>query len=207
MGTLKNAFEHFKTIVNHKRWVFHYARLAGIPIRGLLHDLSKFGPSEFLYNVKYYKPGVSPVTVAKEINGYSDAWFHHKSHNKHHYEYWMDRFDDGCYVARIPFIYSLEMICDYLGAAQAYNPKSKESVYKRECEWWESQKYNRAMHPDNIEFVTWVFKELKYCEDNKEAKIILNKRHLKVRYNNIVANSKYDTEVQIGNRIYYGRKQ
>ena len=204
MSILKNAFEHLKTIVNHKRWVFHYARLARIPVRGLLHDLSKFGPSEFLYNIKYYKPGVSPITTAKEINGYSAAWFHHKSHNKHHYEYWMDRFDDGCYVARMPFIYSVEMICDYLGAAQAYSPKSKESIYKREYEWWNSQKYKRAMHPDTIEFVTRTFEQLRYCKDDKEARLILNKIHLKDLYNEILFESKYDVEVVIGERKYYG---
>ena len=205
MSILKNAWSYFCTIVNHKRWVFHYARLAGIPVRGLLHDLSKFGPSEFLYNVKYYQPGVSPVTVAKKINGYSDAWFHHKSHNKHHYEYWMDRFDDGCYVTRMPFIYILESVCDYLGAAQAYNTNLKESIYKHEYEWWQNKKNTIAMHPDNVKFMSRVFEDLRYCKDDREVRCIINKRRLKDLYNGIVSESKYNTQVQIGERIKYGR--
>ena len=41
-SNISKAFHHLKTILKHKYWVFHYARMAGIPFRGLVHDLSKF---------------------------------------------------------------------------------------------------------------------------------------------------------------------
>ena len=43
-----NIFGHLKTITKHKWVVFKLSIKAGIPIRGLLHDLSKYSPTEFI---------------------------------------------------------------------------------------------------------------------------------------------------------------
>ena len=101
--TLKKIWIHLKTILIHKHYVFYYARKCGIPWRGFIHDMSKFSPIEFWTNVRYAKPGISPIEVQKKEVGFSKAWLHHKGHNPHHYEYWMDRFDNGCYVTRMPY--------------------------------------------------------------------------------------------------------
>lgn len=88
---MMNKFkEHFKTVCNHKKYVFVNCLVAGMPVRGLLHDISKFSPTEFLESVKYYQGHRSPIDACKEVNGYSKAWMHHKGRNKHHYEYWQD---------------------------------------------------------------------------------------------------------------------
>ena len=47
------AWKHFKKIFVHKYWVFRYCCKAGIPVQGLLHDLSKFSPVEFFESVKF----------------------------------------------------------------------------------------------------------------------------------------------------------
>lgn len=49
-----NTFRHFKKVCIHKRWVFYYCCKVGIPFQGLVHDLSKFSPTEFWESVKYY---------------------------------------------------------------------------------------------------------------------------------------------------------
>lgn len=51
--TFKNMMNHWKTIHMHRKWVRHYAFLAGIPIRGLLHDLSKYNPVEFFESARF----------------------------------------------------------------------------------------------------------------------------------------------------------
>lgn len=84
---INNIINHTKNIVEHKKWVFHYACKAGIPIQGLMHDLSKFSPTEFIEAIQYYKEGISPLKESKRVNGYSLAKLHHCHHNKHHYEY------------------------------------------------------------------------------------------------------------------------
>ena len=150
---MKNFFKHFKTVLIHKFWVFRYCCLFGIHWRGLVHDLSKFSPTEFLESIKYYTGTKSPIDTCKEINGYSRAWLHHKGRNKHHYEYWQDNFDSGGTPLQMPYKESVEMLCDYLGAARAYMGKS--FTYEKEKEWWANKKSKPlAMHPVNIHFIT-----------------------------------------------------
>ena len=171
--TLKKFWIHLSTICRHKFWVMYYCFKCGIPWRGLVHDLSKFSPTEFWTNVKYTVPGISPIEIQKKVEGFSISWQHHKGHNPHHYEYWMDRFDDGCYVARMPFEYSLEMLCDFLAAGKAY---SKEKfTFAGEWSWWEKQKEIRNMHPDNTRFIDTVLFLLYKAEEESECDILIIK--------------------------------
>lgn len=124
--------------------------------------MSKFSPAEFWQNVDFTKQGVSPIENQKNLIGFSMPWQHHKGNNPHHYEYWMDRFDEGCYVYRMPYKYILEALCDYLGANKAY--KGKTSTYKTELEWWEKQRKVRNMHPDNIKFLDMMIVSLRDIE-------------------------------------------
>ena len=84
------AWEHFKTITKHKILVMQGCFKVGLYRQGILHDLSKYSPEEFLVGVKYYQGDRSPNNAEREAIGYSSAWLHHKGRNKHHYEYWID---------------------------------------------------------------------------------------------------------------------
>ena len=146
------ALKHFKTICVHKFWVFHYCRKAGIPFRGLVHDLSKFSPTEFFESVKYFQGDRSPIDACKAENGWSKAWMHHKGRNTHHYEYWQDNFDKGGQPVQMPYECALELVCDYLGAGRAY--QKKDFTYQTELAWWEVKKNKGiAMHPQTRLFV------------------------------------------------------
>lgn len=134
MKLLKNFFGHLKTVIKHRWFVFLHCYYAGIPLQGLIHDLSKFSPVEFFEGVKYYQGDKSPINACKEANGYSMAWFHHKGRNKHHFEYWIDYMDDGGKSIQMPYKYALELICDFLGAGKAYN--GKNFTYRNELDWW-----------------------------------------------------------------------
>lgn len=153
--TLKKIWIHLSTICKHKWWVMYYCFKCGIPWQGIIHDLSKFSFTEFWTNVKYAIPGKSPIDVQKENIGFSMAWQHHKGHNPHHYEFWMDKFDDGCYVTRMPFKYVVEMLCDNLAAGRAY--QGKKFSYESEWNWWKKQRTIRNMHPDNRDFLNMAF--------------------------------------------------
>lgn len=152
MNYIQKFFGHLKTVCIHKWWVFYYCCKFGMPITGLLHDLSKFSPTEFFESVKYYSGTRSPIDACKEDIGWSRAWMHHKGRNKHHYEYWQDNFDNGGQPLLMPFKYNLEMLCDYLGAGRAYN--GKKFTYAGECNWWlMKQQKPLAMHPVNKMFI------------------------------------------------------
>ena len=161
MNFLTKTAKHFNKIMTHKKWVMHYARKAGITWRGIKHDLSKFSPIEFWESVKYYQGNRSPIDACKEANGYSKAWLHHRGRNSHHYEYYVDNFDNGGIPLKMPFEDVLEMLCDYLGAGRAYM-KEKFS-YQAEYKWW-LKKIEKPllMHPHTKNFITTILSKLAF---------------------------------------------
>lgn len=121
MNYMTKLRKHFKLICIHKHYVFLAGIEAGIPFRCLVHDLSKFSPYEFFSSVKYYTGTKSPIDTEKELRGYSYAWLHHRGHNPHHWEYWIDNLSHGGEPIKIPLKYVKEMICDWIGAGKAYD--------------------------------------------------------------------------------------
>ena len=120
----KNAWLHLRKIQTHRKWVRHYCFGLGLYKQGLLHDLSKYSPTEFFESVKYYQGTSSPIDASKAENGYSMAWFHHRGRNLHHHVMWIDNFDEtGGTPILMPYQYFAEMICDYLAAGRAYMAK------------------------------------------------------------------------------------
>ena len=144
---------HLKTVSKHKWWVFYYSCKAGIPLRGLAHDMSKLNPIEFFESVKYYTGTRSPIDACKEDKGYSMAWLHHKGRNKHHYEHWVDDLDNGGKPLLMPYKEAVEMLCDYIAAGRAYS--GKDFTFEKELLWWkEKKKKPLMMHPAIKQFIT-----------------------------------------------------
>ena len=138
MKYYKKFFGHLRNVIVHKYFVFIYCCKLGIPWRGLLHDLSKFSPTEFFESVEYYQGDKSPIPACKKENGYSKAWQHHKGRNKHHYEYWTDNYDTGTTAIPIPSVYVLEMIADWFAAGRTYH--GKRFTATDEYLWWLDKK-------------------------------------------------------------------
>lgn len=162
---LRNVFKHFKLITIHRWYVFLNCCKAGMPIRGLCHDLSKYSPTEFWESIKYFQGNRSPIDACKEVNGYSMAWMHHKGRNPHHYEHWQDNFDKGGQAVQMPFKYALELVCDYLAAGRAY--MKKDFSYIAEYDWWCGKKKNPiAMHPQTKEFIELMLNQMRIDGNN-----------------------------------------
>lgn len=145
-----HPFSHFITITKHKNMVMKYCFKIGLIRQGLLHDLSKYLPSEFWVGARYYQGDRSPNNAEREDIGYSSAWLHHKGCNKHHYEYWIDysaKDNDGsvCPI-RMPKKYVAEMMMDRLAASKIYKGK----YYNDNCplEYYNLGKNKRIIHPD-----------------------------------------------------------
>lgn len=115
---------HFITITQHKLRVMLLCFKIGLVRQGLAHDLSKYTPVEFCSGVRYYQGYRSPIDAEKEAKGYSEGWLHHKGHNRHHWEYWLDRNRDGLYCARIPDRFVAEMVCDRIAACKTYQKEN-----------------------------------------------------------------------------------
>lgn len=101
-----------KLTLIHKWHVFRLSLKYGIPILGLLHDWSKFRPSEFIPHARYFGGNGTLAELDR-------AWLHHQRRNKHHWEYWVVRTCGGEWVAMdIPMIYRKEMLCDWIARAR-----------------------------------------------------------------------------------------
>ena len=118
-----NIWKHFKTITHHKILVAKGCFKVGLYKQGLLHDMSKYSPTEFWVGAKYYQGTRSPNNAEREDIGYSSAWLHHKGRNKHHYEYWIDYVPGDDRIINgvpMPRKYIAEMVMDRISASRNY---------------------------------------------------------------------------------------
>ena len=145
--TLKKAIRHFGTINKHKYEVLKACFMAGLYWRGIVHDLSKYSPIEFIAGVKYYQGGTSsPIDAEKSNLGYSLAWLHHRGRNPHHWEYWIDNLCHGGVPLKIPLKYIPESICDSIGAGKVY--LGEKWTCKSTLEFFEKKLHHRKMHEE-----------------------------------------------------------
>lgn len=155
---MNKAIGHLKTVTTHKTNVAKYCFMCGLYKQGILHDMSKFSPAEFIESVKYWTGTYSPIDACKKANGYSLAWLHHKGRNRHHWEYWVDDFDRGINSKKMPYKYMLEMVCDYLGAGRAYS--GKDFTMESEWKWWQNKRKIVLMHHDTFRAIDYLMNEM-----------------------------------------------
>ena len=139
---------HLRTITQHRHMVIRHCSKAGILWRGLMHDLSKYSPSEFWVGVKYYKGTKSPNEGEREDYGYSKAWIHHKGRNKHHFEYWTD-YDRVTHVmspVKMPLVFVKEMFCDRVAASKIY--QGDKYTPSHPIAYFRRGTANRSIHPE-----------------------------------------------------------
>ena len=150
MADFMNAWKHFKTITHHKYLVMKGCFKVGLYKQGILHDMSKYSPSEFWVGIKYYQGNRSPNNAEREAIGYSSAWLHHKGRNKHHYEYWIDysikEISGGMAPAPMPNKYIFEMLMDRIAACKVYNGKKYTNASP--WEYYSVGKEKAPIHPE-----------------------------------------------------------
>lgn len=172
---IKNLILHFNLVNRHRFKVFKLCCKAGIPFRGLVHDLSKYSPTEFFESVKYYNEKNSPIHNCKKDIGYSNAWLHHKGRNKHHQEYWYD------YAAPektpiIPYKYTIEMICDNLAAGMTY--QGKNWTKEHQLEYYLKVKSSKKINDKIDKVLMEVYEEIA----EKGVDEVINPKKLKKIY-------------------------
>ena len=139
---------HLRTILRHRHQVLRHCIRAGIPVQGLLHDLSKFSPAEFIPGALYWQGNRSPNEAEREKYGYSGAWMHHKGRNRHHFEYWNDiNPATKCYEpVQMPTKYLIEMFCDRVAASKIYRGKHYKDSDPLDYFYFGMQ-HDRPIHP------------------------------------------------------------
>ena len=152
-------------IIRHKWYVFLECCKRGIPLLGVLHDLSKFSLIEWgAYARRFYGgehptfaeanrhcPGYTGHTKESVKEAFDRAWLNHQHNNKHHWQYWVLKLDSGGYKCLpMPSRYRREMVADWIGAGKANNnPDTRQ--------WYLDNEHNIMLHPDTQD---WVEQEL-----------------------------------------------
>ncbi len=150
--TPEKALGHLRTVAEHKYLVMKHCFAVGLYAQGILHDMSKFSPTEFLNGCRYYQGGTrSPNNGERDDKGYSLAWMHHKGRNRHHYEFWNDYRNDrkpGAFPVvpvQMPRRYVAEMLMDRIAASKIYK---KEAYTQHEpLKYYKNGRGTVLMHP------------------------------------------------------------
>lgn len=180
MGKL---FKHLKVIRTHRKYVRKACFKMGIPIQGLLHDLSKYSLKE-LSIYKYYTGKGSPHQEARNQLGYSPSWIYHFHRNKHHQQFWLEDDENHNWKPiKIPYRYVIEILCDYIGAGKAYN--NVLWTTKEPRLWWEKKCEGKClMHEESIYLLKKLLYHLEALEDenNFYKWYRASKKYLKENY-------------------------
>ena len=164
-----HIFEHLKTINRHRREVRRLCFKIGLYRQGLVHDLSKYSPSEFLPGCRYYQGFRSPNDQERQERGYSSSWMHHKGRNRHHFEYWVDypnqeqrEFLEGggermglltrFQAVEMPLKYVAEMFCDRVAACKVY--RGSAYTQKDPLAYQDKMRPHVFMHPASEALIT-----------------------------------------------------
>lgn len=156
-------WKYFSYVVRHKWYVFLASIKMGIPLLGILHDLSKFSLDEslpyanFFYGKKplkrdktgYYKP------TDTGDKAFDFAWLLHQKRNKHHWQWWVLPEDNGgVKVLPMEEKYLREMVADWIGAGQAqghFSPKDDPMLETRN--WWLANNHRMQLHQETRKWI------------------------------------------------------
>ncbi len=148
------AWQHLKTIVHHKNLVRKGCFRVGLYRQGIMHDWSKYSPTEFLVGCKYYQGTKSPNNAERMDKGYSLAWLHHKGRNKHHLEYWIDYSEENNGLMAgmpMPVNYVVEMFIDRISASKNY--QKDRYTDESPLRYYEHGREHYMMHPKTQELL------------------------------------------------------
>ena len=155
---MRRHLQYLKYVLRHKWYVFLAGCRLGIPLLALVHDWSKFKPSEWLPYARTFYSSSGVGQYEPESGGMDVAWNAHIHRNKHHWQYWVlvrDNGDIDCLP--MPGKYRLEMLADWIGAAKAQgNPDL--------LGWYKDRSENIMLHPETK---LWLNSQMGYHFDFK----------------------------------------
>jgi hypothetical protein len=165
---VKKYLQYAWYVLRHKWFVFMECCKLGIPWQGVIHDLSKFRPDEFVPYARHFygRPKAKDGYIKSEDRGdlpMDLAWLKHQHRNPHHWQYWLpiattrDEFET-LQPHEMPDNYRREMLADWKGAGRAQG-----RTMDGECQlWYQAHKSKIALHPDTqkwieeqLDFATW----------------------------------------------------
>ena len=162
--------KYARYVLIHRWFVFVQCVRLGIPIRGLLHDLSKFRPDEWFAYARWYNGTwgfrFNGGFYSRVLHLYQNklpwefvrhgewkaaldrAWLRHQHRNPHHWQYWVLVGDDvPVQVLEMPLKYRKEMLADWRGAGRA------KKGFDNTPEWYMSNREKIVLGPETRQWI------------------------------------------------------
>lgn len=131
-------FKYFQYVIIHKWYVMVECFKKGLIWQGLVHDMSKFLPSEFFAYAEYF------YGSGKNLIDFDYAWLYHQRKEKHHWQFWILKYDDGdLKVLEMPDKYIKELVADWSGAGKAQGHNKPHELQ----EWYIKNHNKIILHP------------------------------------------------------------
>lgn len=136
-------------VIKHKWYVFVECCKLGIPLLGIIHDVSKFFPSEWRpYVLSFYGGWEYKDRPNWLVNDFDYAWLYHQKRNKHHWQYWiLNQDEDETKTLEMPDKYRKEMLADWHGAGRAITGERNTKS------WYEKNKDKIMLNPETREWL------------------------------------------------------
>lgn len=139
---------HFRYLIltlSHKWGVFLLCCQFGIPWRGVIHDWSKFLPSEWGAHARYF--GRPELMTQADKTALDRAWLFHQKRNKHHWQSWVAITENGLLSPQeIPERFCKEMLADWIERS-----RSRDGVSL--AEWYEKKRFHMWLHPRTRDWI------------------------------------------------------
>jgi hypothetical protein len=141
--------KYLRYVLLHRWFVFLECCKLGIPIRGMVHDLSKFRWSEWSPYTNYFygrhtEKGLikGGVPLEKATEAFDRAWLLHQKRNPHHWQSWiLIKDNDKRQVALdMPMDCRKEMLADWRGAARSIRFADSAAQY------YKKHRYDMFLH-------------------------------------------------------------
>lgn len=141
---LRAHLAYLRYVIIHKWYVFVECWRRGLVWQGVIHDLSKFWPDEWIpYVWHFHLLGNPPRTEWGEA--FKRAWLRHVHRNPHHPEHYY--YEDT--ALDIPMRYRVELLADWVGASRIQGNHLPS--------WYRAHRHRFVLHPDTR---AWIETEL-----------------------------------------------
>lgn len=141
--------KYLSYVLRHKWHVFVACLRLGAPLhRAILHDWSKFLPSEWFPYVHHF---YGPHPIQRDATGYyhaagvggsfDRAWSLHQHRNDHHWQHWvLIQDDEPPKLLEMPEPAIREMVADWVGAGRAQGTPNT-------LRWYEAHQHQLLLAP------------------------------------------------------------
>ena len=155
---MKKHLKYLRYVIRHKWYVLLACWARGLYWQGIVHDWSKFLPSEWRPYAEFFygdtqrilrdarkQLGYDPIDLRNiaGVDAFNVAWLKHQHRSPHHWQHWVLREDSGATkILEMPKRYREEMLADWEGAGRAITGKKGGTPA-----WYAKNRHNIQLHP------------------------------------------------------------